>query len=319
MLDVVGGEICDDGNTASNDGCAGDCLAAELAQLCDDAAPLTLDQPLAGTTIGGLSGYPSGCDPYIATTVATYATTPPAAGRLTLSLTSASADLGVSVYSDCADGGSELTCQNQLGDDVLFVDFDTAPALPALVIVRGASPSQAGAFELTASFTAALCGDGAAVGPEACDDGNTASGDGCSADCLTIEWASVCASLPALSTSSPNQGTTVGAPDYFDLAGICSFVNGGGTERAYAFVAPSNGVLHLTLAQPADDFSLHVEDGCGPTTVDNYVACSNHAPAGSEESITTPLVVGQAVTVIVDGFTAGDEGLYELTATFEPG
>lgn len=31
------------------------------------------------------------------------------------------------------------------------------------------------------------CGDGAQEGPEACDDGNTRGGDGCSADCLSTE------------------------------------------------------------------------------------------------------------------------------------
>jgi cysteine-rich repeat protein len=31
------------------------------------------------------------------------------------------------------------------------------------------------------------CGDGTAEGPEVCDDGNTAGGDGCSADCLSDE------------------------------------------------------------------------------------------------------------------------------------
>jgi cysteine-rich repeat protein len=318
VVDVVGGEVCDDGNTASGDGCGDDCLTPELDVLCGAAAPLVLDEVVSGTTIGGPTGYTSQCDPYIATPVATYSYLPPSAGRLRLSLTSG-ADLGLSVYADCADPVSELECQNLLGDDVVDVDFAVAPAAPVLVIVRGASPLQSGAFGLVGTFTPAVCGDGEAVGPEACDDGNTQSGDGCSADCMTIEWAAVCAALPALSVTQPNAGTTDGAPGYFDAAGQCSFVNGGGAERAYAFTAPSNGTLHLELTQPSDNFSLYVQDGCGPIDPGTYVACSNFAQVGEVESTSPSLAAGQTVTVIVDGFTTADEGPYVLTATFEPG
>lgn len=316
VVDVIGGEVCDDGNTAPGDGCGSDCLTPELDVLCGQAEPLVLDQSVAGTTSGGPTGYPSQCDPYIAAPVATYSFTPPAAGRLRLSLTS-TADLGLSVYADCADGGSELECQSFLGDDILDVDIDAPPAEPLLVIVRGATPNQAGSFALHAEFLPAVCGDGEAVGPEACDDGNTAGGDGCSGDCTTIEWPVVCASLQALSTSAPTQGTTAGAPDYFDLSGECSYVNGGGPERAYSFVAPADGTLHLTLTQPSDNFSLYVQDGCGLAAPETYVACSNFASPGEEEMTSPLLTQGQVVTVIVDGFTASDEGPFSLTATFE--
>src|SRR5437868_1023007 len=33
----------------------------------------------------------------------------------------------------------------------------------------------------------AVCGDGIVEGTEVCDDGNVASGDGCNADCTSIE------------------------------------------------------------------------------------------------------------------------------------
>ncbi|NUP04467.1 MAG: hypothetical protein HOW73_00210 [Polyangiaceae bacterium] len=316
VLDVIGGEVCDDGNTISGDGCAADCLTPELDVLCAQAEPLVLDQNISSTTVGGPTGYTSQCDPYMATPVETYSMTPPGPGRLRLQLSS-EADLGLSVYADCADAISELSCQNALGDDLLEVDFNAQPAEPVLVIVRGATPLQAGAFVLHADFTPAVCGDGVAVGPEACDDGNVASGDGCSGDCSAIEWPQFCAALPVLSTDAPIQGTTDGAPDYFDLSGQCSYVNGGGAERAYSFVAPSDGTLHLSLTQPSDNFSLYVQDGCGPASRDTYVACSNFAFPGTSEMTSPPLTGGQAVTVIVDGFTAGDAGPFELSATFE--
>ncbi|MFT3769246.1 MAG: DUF4215 domain-containing protein [Minicystis sp.] len=316
VLDVIGGEICDDGNTMSGDGCGADCLTPELDVLCGKAPALVLDTDIQGTTAGGPSGYSSQCDPYIATPVATYSYLPPSAGRLRLSLSS-QGDLGLSVYGDCADGASEIECQNVIGDDILDIDFATAPAQPVLVIVRGVSPNQSGPFTLRAEFTPAICGDGKQVGPEACDDGNTQSGDGCSDDCATIEWPAVCASLPKLSTAATNDGTTVGAPDLWDLSSQCSYVKGGGAERAYSFTAPSKGILHLTLTQPSADFSLYVQKGCGPVSPDTYVACSNSASVGMTESTSPMLSAGQTVTVIVDGFRSSDAGPYGLEAEFE--
>ena len=40
---------------------------------------------------------------------------------------------------------------------------------------------------LSCAGEAAKCGDGAIQGNEQCDDGNTASGDGCASDCLSDE------------------------------------------------------------------------------------------------------------------------------------
>ena len=42
-------------------------------------------------------------------------------------------------------------------------------------------------FECNSGNCTSICGDGLIVDNEACDDGNTVSGDGCSEDCLTIE------------------------------------------------------------------------------------------------------------------------------------
>jgi len=40
--------------------------------------------------------------------------------------------------------------------------------------------------------TLAFCGDGIIEDTEACDDGNTLSGDGCSSDCLSVETGWTC-------------------------------------------------------------------------------------------------------------------------------
>ncbi|MBK6520510.1 MAG: DUF4215 domain-containing protein [Polyangiaceae bacterium] len=247
-LDLIGGEICDDGNTQSGDGCSADCLTPELGPLCDVSGALPECTAVAGDTSEGPSGYPSQCDPFIGTRVSTYSYVAPGPGQVRLTLDSAE-DLRLSVYAECDDPATELGCQSEGDYDELIVDLDAAPAGPLLVIVRGASPIHEGAFTIHAEFTPAVCGDGVAVGPEECDDGNTTSGDGCSGDCLTVEWANVCAALPALSTSAVNTGTTAGAASLFETGSLCA-VGPGGRERAYSFVAPSDGTLDLTPPSP---------------------------------------------------------------------
>ncbi len=70
---------------------------------------------------------------------------------------------------------------------MLDVNVAAAPETPLLVVVRGATPKITGSFELVAHFEPAVCGDGMLAGAEACDDGNTEGGDGCSADCSALE------------------------------------------------------------------------------------------------------------------------------------
>jgi len=250
--------------------------------------------------------------------VARYAFTPPAAGKLVLTLESA-ADLGLSVLGDCLDGGSELGCANLLGDDTLAVNFPAAAATPALVLVRGSNPSEVSDFTMTAEFIVAVCGDGDVGGAEACDDGDTDDGDGCSADCSTIVWENVCSALPVLPLDQDVDGDTSGGTAVFDLAGFCSWVGGSGPERAYSFVAPADGTLSLVLDEPEADLTLFVRRDCGPIDEATYLSCSNSGFPGSSESTTVDLLQGELVTVIVDGFTPSDAGSYTLNATFDPG
>ena len=313
QISVLGGELCDDGNTSDGDACSSDCLAADFDFLCGEAAPLVLDTPIAGDTSSGPGGYATECDPYVATRAVTYSFTPPAPGRLTIDLSSTS-EIGVSLLSDCADSSSHLACSADVGDEQLIYDVATVPPQPILVVVRGQTPLQEGTFTLTANYKIAVCGDGDVGGPEACDDGNTSGGDGCSADCLTVEWPEVCAALPALPTSATS-GTTIGGPDIYALDFLCAFDPQ--AARAYSFTAPSDGTLHITLEQPDERLAVYVQDGCGPVTGDDFVACGNSSFAGRTHEVDAPLVAGQLVTVIVAGFDS-EGGAFTLSSSFLP-
>lgn len=313
-LDLLGAEVCDDGNTESGDGCASDCASAELGPLCAVATPLVPGAVVVDTNEGGVTGYTSLCDPFIANPSRTFSFLPPAPGELTLKLTSLR-ELGVSVLADCQDSGSELGCRMNDGDDVLHVNFATVPAQPVLIVVRGQTPLETGLFILQSSFVAATCGDGLMSGPEACDDQNQLGGDGCAADCSAIEWPELCAGLPPIEHGDLVDGTLDGAFRFFDLTQMCSYESG--NDRAFTFVAPSAGELTVDLTSE-DDLVLFVRDGCGPIDQETYLACGNWAQAGETESSTVSLTAGQVVTVVVDGFTREDAGPFTLTATFSP-
>lgn len=312
-LDLFSQEICDDGNSQSGDGCSGDCATAELGPLCGMAAALPVGFPVAGMN-DGVNGWLSMCDPFLAMPVSTYAFQPPAPGELRLELTSLS-ELGLSVVADCQDPSSELACRSSTGDEVLYVNFPAVPPDPALVVVRGENPLESGLFILQSSFTVAVCGDLSVGGPEACDDGNTVGGDGCTADCGAIEWPELCASLPVLQDGAVIDATLDGAPAFFDTTAICSYQSG--RDVAYAFVAPSDGTLTVTVSS-TDDLTVLIRDQCGAPDESTFLGCGNFAQAGETESASAFLQAGQVVTVIVDGYTKDDAGAFTLTADFAP-
>ncbi len=313
-LDLLGGETCDDGNTQSGDGCSGDCTTAELAPLCAMATPLSVSDVVVDTNEDGATGYTSLCDPFIANPTKTYSFLPPAPGELTLRLTSVP-QLGLSVLADCLDTASEIDCRMDPGTDVLHINFPTVPAQPVLVVVRGETPLETGLFVLESEFVVATCGDGVVGGPEACDDGNVASGDGCTGDCSTIEWPVVCASLPPIEDGDVVTGDLDAGSTFFDLSSLCSYDSG--RERAYTFIAPSDGTLQLDVVAE-DNLSVYVSGDCGPIDPANFVACGNFAWEGQTETATAFLSAGQQVTVIVDGFTREDAGSYTMNVSFGP-
>ena len=67
-------------------------------------------------------------------------------------------------------------------------------------VARGAHPLQRSAAIMAA--TRQVCGDGTYESPESCDDGNIASGDGCSSTC-TVEAGYACTGSPSICVDDP--------------------------------------------------------------------------------------------------------------------
>ena len=185
----TGPEQCNDNEDNDKDGktdCADPDCAASCADPCASAVVLTDGATMAGTTTGhankqdALCSSPQGSGPEVV-----YQFTATKAGVLDLTLATVSANLGLSARAACGNSMSEFGCADRAaGEDATErLKIAVTEGQLVFVVVQGYTSSDAGAFALSAENRAITCGDGHADGAESCDDGNTTSGDGCSATC----------------------------------------------------------------------------------------------------------------------------------------
>jgi cysteine-rich repeat protein len=157
------------------------------------------------------------------------------------------------------------------------------------------------------------CGDGV-LGEvdEACDDGNTVSGDGCSADCLDVEYGVVCGALPELELGRLVEGTTLHAQDGFWTP--CNVARA--RSRLYELTPPGPGRLRFEMTSDTIQ------------TVGVRRECSDHGSARPECALTfdnpTELILQitedqpAPLTVVVSAAFELAEGPYTLLADFVP-
>ena len=318
--DGVRGEIneaCDDGNTTDGDGCSGDCTTVDVGVLCADAAMLALGASTAGDTTTGRDGLMSSCQPGEARGEL-FKVTPPGPGRLRLHLTSPSAQ-SLSLRTTCADQGSELGCEGELGgatDKELILHITDTTPVTLTAMVSAMTVLEEGPYTLDAEFVPEDCGDGVIAGREVCDDNNENGNDGCSADCRTIEYNVFCAQAPTLTTSASSAGDLTDAPSLYGASCAQDENAAIHPSRIYRFVAPAAGTLQLKLTDGTSFAVLSVLDGCGTPATTTELACR---PAFLNGEIDVPLTAGQSITAVVVTYFPGEgTGTYTLDATFTP-
>ncbi len=130
----------------------------------------------------------------------------------------------------------------------------------------------------------ASCGNGILEGTEACDDGNTTPGDGCTADCkIETDWACPTPNSPCVSTVVCGDGHISGdekCDDHNTVDGDgcsadCKTVEDGWTCPAPGVrCQPKCGDGILTGSEKCDDGNTVAGDGCSVTcTVEAGFAC----------------------------------------------
>lgn len=152
---IAGREVCDDGNTTSNDGCSGDCRTIEYNYYCTQAPVLSTSATNAGDLTGAPLLYAASCD---ATTEPSesrlFTFTAPAAGTLDLHLTDGTSFAVLSVIDGCGSPATtpELVCRPAFLDGQLSLPLASGQSITAVVTSYFAGQNL-GAFTLDATFT----------------------------------------------------------------------------------------------------------------------------------------------------------------------
>ncbi|MCA9554416.1 MAG: DUF4215 domain-containing protein, partial [Myxococcales bacterium] len=223
ILESAGGELCDDGNTTSGDGCSATCQFEPQGTF---AAP-------GGTAVGAIQ--PAGDRDL-------YALTIPQGGFLTAFTSDGSGGCpgdtvmelygvdGVTLVGSDDDGGTG-SCSN------INPVADTFAAGMAggtywLRVRAFSGTAQIPSYTLTVQISTNYCGHGVVETGEQCDDSDQSSGDGCSATC---QWETA-GTASGAGGAFTGAITTVGYKDFYQVT-----VPDGYSIRAETF-APTDGL-----------------------------------------------------------------------------
>ncbi|MBI2376998.1 MAG: DUF4215 domain-containing protein [Deltaproteobacteria bacterium] len=294
------GEMCDDGNGANGDGCSATCQLEALGVFTfppDNTATFTgaidpeSDQDFYRLDVGG---------PMLLR-VATFenATT----GLCDI------ADTVISVYDSFGnligqdDEGGVNHCSMlpgmELAAGTYFLGITAWPGSGVIptydVVIQGSTPA---------------CGDGFVGAGEQCDDGNTADGDGCSSTC-SIEF--VCPVADVDLGSATGAAVANGSNELLDdtTNPVCTGGTGG-HDAIFAWTAPASGSFTFTTAGSTFDTVIYLFGvGC------DQIACHDDVafPADPTSTVTVDLSVGQAIWIVVDGYSEFSIGDYVLNIT----
>ena len=324
------GEECDDGNASSNDGCSATCKleTAGPADLCDGAlVPLAKEDAstlwrgqIEGTTTGLYNHYAASCGGGSGAD-AVYRIEPPLTGRATARITADFSAI-LSARTTCNSAKTEIGCADdaQVGGAGTTLSFPVFQGAPVFLFVDGYGGA-GGTFTLDVDVQTAVCGNGKAEPPEACDDGNTTGGDGCSASCA-LEDVSTPSACPgtgyrlAATAAAPGKvsfaGDTGGLSNGGGSATGC-FSTGSGPNAIYAITPTVSGSLSLSLLADFGGAMLHVRRECGDnaTQADCVGSDDTLVPLAAD----IPVVAEQTVYVFVDSKSTSAKGLYTLDAT----
>jgi cysteine-rich repeat protein len=151
---TAGLEVCDDGNTMSNDGCRADCRAIEYGVYCNAAPDLVTTAD--GDNTGAPNVYAASCSNFIfgSGPERLYAFTAPSAGtaRFRLQPADIDDDLALAVFDDCGQPATmtELGCSSVT--DVEQVDVEVTAGQTLTVLVEGFDADDLGAYTVTAQM-----------------------------------------------------------------------------------------------------------------------------------------------------------------------
>ena len=332
------GEVCDDGNTESGDGCTADCSAVEPGFLCPDVGQPCIEEhvPVCGDGVledgevcdDGNIESGDGCAADCTAIEPGYDC--PMPGALCALLTCGDGILNDG--EDCDDGidnvayGSSFQCgtdcrpAHYCGDGI----WNAIDKANGEECDRGVDnvPANADVYEACTVSCKRInyCGDGKISHDEKCDDGNTVSGDGCSADCSTLEAGFSCSVTNGLTTCAPiDCGDGVVEPEKGEGCDDGNRVSGDGCsascqeEKGWKCTVGEdgkstcentcgNGIIEAERGEVCDDGNREDGDGCASNcqVETGYYCTTEDVDGGTRTSLCVARACG-------DGIVAGDE------------
>ena len=273
------------------------------------------DQTINGDTSFAKADYVGAapCDKSNSTPDVVYSVTATASGTLTAKLSpTGSFDGTLYVRSGTCTTGPQVGCSESAGPaGAETVSFQATADTTYSVFVDGKTGSF-GAFSLSLALSAGGCGDKIVQPNEQCDDGNTASDDGCVA--CKVEANPSFADCPGLPVHVFGPATTVSGStaSYTDFdQGSCG--GGSAKDRFYQVVPEKTGTLHAVVTSASFDAVLYARTTCLDTSKE--VACSDVIGKGGE-SFDVAVTAGTPIWIAVDGYQT-QSGTFDLELSIQ--
>ncbi|PJB35625.1 MAG: hypothetical protein CO108_25105 [Deltaproteobacteria bacterium CG_4_9_14_3_um_filter_63_12] len=288
---VEGTEQCDDGNTIPGDGCENNCTFTTTTAVCGNGTREGTEQCDDGNTASG-DGCSANCT--------NEGTTSSCPGNLTC------ADVTGQGNGGCVDGGNVPANAPTGCETAGCATGFTCYCLDATCAGTSAVCIQ------DCGLAAGVCGNGTREGVEQCDDGNTASGDGCSATCTSEVTATCPGTLTCTDVTGQGNGGCVdggnvpaNAPTGCETAGCatgftcyCLDATCAGTSAVCiqdcGLTASVCGNGTREGAEQCDDGNTASGDGCS-------AMCTNEGTGTCPGTLTCTDVTGQGNNGCVDG------------------
>lgn len=332
---LEGGEKCDDGNGADNDGCSAACQleVATSHDTCANASPITLTPGAGGTFAATVTSGTTnlahdqtftGCSSLGPDAI--YTITAPIDGVLTAGVPVAGFNVSLGARTTCPSSTTAsvpLACANASSDEGQEeISFSVVQGQTYYLIVDGTAATQFGPFTMLVDVRPPGCGDGLTSGAEQCDDGNTIAGDGCSPTCTVEALAGIdtCPgyTLPLTGAGAgPRTGVlTINTSTLTaNYAGNCG---GSSKEGVVVVTPPINGKLTAKLTGITYQTVLYARLTCNDAVSEK--ACDDDAPVppNSARDITiTGVTAGTPYYLFIDGYN-GASGVARLNVTVTP-
>jgi cysteine-rich repeat protein len=328
-------EGCDDGNTADGDGCSASC-AVEPGGIPDDCPGQAFfltgpaGAPRMLSLLGDTTNYLAGNSPLSCTGTgkqAIYAVTTDVDGAMQVDLQATYDAATLYVRGECDTAATQLDCIEAADpDQTIGVSVPVLANTTYYIFADSQSSIYNGPFSLEVTITPASCGNDVLDGGEQCDDGNGATGDGCSPSCFLEPPGGandVCPGAALPLGGAPLHGvvtattaTLVG--DYVSLGTATCAKIVGARDAVYSVTAPINGLLTATV-DGEFDAAIYARSVCVTSNLVDQIGCVEKVDGGGPETISFPVIAGTTYYLFVDGALAGDYGVFELSVDVTPG